>query len=226
MLVFKMGKCKVQTHFSWNFLGLTWICTCHGTNAGRTTSTSLSSPLWGLTRNSYKHTEQLFHWETLTQSNFTHRSVYTEEPLQPDFFTLSRAFTQRNCCTPNRLHAKNAHAIFCMKTLSYTQTPLQNKVFTHRRFYTQKPLHTDAFTHRRPYTKMLLHTEPCTQSLSHTHTFSTQRQGCDWRFKIRFFRPFFCMCWPSFRAKKLQQTLWNRISPQLLHPRQLRHRHF
>jgi len=57
-----------------------------------------------------------------------------------------------------------------MKTLSYTQTPLQTKVFTHRRLYTQKPLHTDAFTHRRSYTKMLLHTEPCTQSLSHTHT--------------------------------------------------------
>ena len=175
---------------------------------------------------------------TNTQSSF-----FTEKPLHratlhTEAFTQKSRYNQIFLHWAEFLHRETvAHQIVCAQKM-HTQFSAWRRSLTHRRLYKQKYLHTEGFTHRNLYTQTLLHidarTQRCfyTQSLAHrvfhthTHTFSTQRQGCDWRFKIRFFRPFFCMCWPSFRAKTLQQTLWNRISPQLLHPRQLRHRHF
>ena len=127
VLVSKMWQCKMQV-FSWFFV-FPGIRTYHGTNAGRTTSTSMSSPLWGLTEKRLLYTDKRIRWTILLLF------FCLEEPLRWDRET--RVFT----CF---LHSKS----FARPKKMHTQF-LCEHVRTHRNLYTHT--HTKRFTHRRLY---------------------------------------------------------------------------
>ena len=83
-----------------------------------------------------------------------HKSFCPEKPLRRGALTRKRiytilhteTFTQRSLYTEELLQAE----VF---TIFYAQTLLHIEEFTHRGFDTEGPLHTDSFTHRRFYTE-------------------------------------------------------------------------
>ena len=83
-----------------------------------------------------------------------HKSFCPEKPLRRGALTHKRiytilhteTFTQRSLYTEELLQAE----VF---TIFYAQTLLHIEEFTHRGFDTEGPLHTDSFTHKRFYTE-------------------------------------------------------------------------
>ena len=80
----------------------------------------------------YGSAEKLLHAEA-----FTHRTLYTQNPLHIEPLHTHRGFYTQALVDVSHTDA-HTHRSF------YTQM-----LYTHRSFYAQKLLHTDAFTHRR-----------------------------------------------------------------------------
>jgi hypothetical protein len=142
-----------------------------------------------------------FYTHTLLHAKaFTHKSFYTQNPLQLYTQTYTDTFAQRPFYNLLYIGSLTTHIHFYTQTLLHTNTfthkhlytqalvhvhtaahaytslhtqllyTLHTEAFTRKRFYKPEFLHTGAFTPRRFYTQKLLHTNAFTHRSFYTQT--------------------------------------------------------